>query len=135
MPTPRAMFRILFVTCLLTCKALRLIIIPDYHMCLMMSGFPYCMYTLYVVLYLLSYSASNYLYCYHHFGCPACVCACVCSFLPPRASKPRNIGAYVFTATQKTLYIAIIIVIFAENASFRGYSRRHLVASNATNCS
>ena len=29
MPTPRAMFRILSVTCLLTRKALRLIIIPD----------------------------------------------------------------------------------------------------------
>ena len=37
-----------------------------------------------------------------------CVCVCVClfvySFLPPRASTPRNIGAYVFTATRKTLY-------------------------------
>ena len=29
MPTPRAMFRILSVTCLLMRKALRLIIIPD----------------------------------------------------------------------------------------------------------
>ena len=29
MPTPRAMFRILSVTCLLTRKALRLIIIPE----------------------------------------------------------------------------------------------------------
>ena len=35
-----------------------------------------------------------------------CVCVCVClySFLPPRASTPRNTGAYVFTATRKTLY-------------------------------
>ena len=41
MPTPRAMFRILSVTSLLTRKALRLIIIPDYHMCLMLSGFAY----------------------------------------------------------------------------------------------
>ena len=36
-----------------------------------------------------------------------CVCVCVCvsvrSFLPPRASRPRNIGTYVFTATWKTL--------------------------------
>ena len=98
--------------------------------------------TLYVVLYLLSCSASNNLYYYRHCGCPACVCVCVCvcvclfvySFLPPRASTPRNIGAYVFTATRK-LYIAITIVIFAENASFRSYNRRHLLASNATNCS
>ena len=33
------------------------------------------------------------------------------SFLPPRASKPRNIGTYVFTATRK----------IAKNASFRSY--------------
>ena len=35
-----------------------------------------------------------------------CGCVCVCSvrsFLPPRASRPRNIGSYVFTATRKTL--------------------------------
>ena len=67
--------------------------------------------------------------CYRHCGCPACVCVCVSvrSFLPPRASRPRNICTYVFTATRKTLYIAIIIVIFAENASFGGYGRRHLL--------
>ena len=64
-----------------------------------------------------------------------CVCLFIYSFLPPRASTPRNIGAYVFTATRKALYIAIRIVIFAENASFRSYGRRHLLASNATNCS
>ena len=64
-----------------------------------------------------------------------CVYVCVCSyysFLPPRASTPRNIGAYVFTVTPKTLHIAIIIVIFAENDSFRSYGRRHLLASNAS---
>ena len=53
-----------------------------------------------------------------------CVCVCVCvsvrGFLPPRASRPRNIGTYVFTATRKTL-LYIIIVIFAENASFIRY--------------
>ena len=53
----------------------------------------------------LHFSAFHY---YRHCGCPACVCVCVClfiySFLPPRASTPRNIGAYVFTATRKTLY-------------------------------
>ena len=64
-----------------------------------------------------------------------CVCVCSFSFLPPCASTPRNIGAYAFTATLKTLYIAIRIVIFAENASFRSYGRRNLLASNAINCS
>ena len=36
-----------------------------------------------------------------------CVCMCVCvrSFLPPCASRPRNIGTYVFT-TQEVLYCA-----------------------------
>ena len=75
-------------------------------------------YTLYVVLYLLSCSASNNLYYYllsslwlsRARACArACVSVCVCvcsySFLPPRASTPRNIGAYVFTATRKTLYM------------------------------
>ena len=36
-----------------------------------------------------------------------CLCVCVCvsvrSFLLPRASRPRNIGTYVFTATRKKL--------------------------------
>ena len=77
--------------------------------------------------------------CYSHCGCPTCVCVCVSvrSFLPPRASRPRNVGTYVFTATRKLfIAIAIIIVIFfAENASFRSYDWRHLLASNATNCS
>ena len=69
--------------------------------------------------------ASNNLYCYRHCGCPVCVCVCVCvcvsvrSFLPLSASRSQNIGTFVFTATRKTLYIAIIIVIFAENASLR----------------
>ena len=49
------------------------------------------------------------------------MCVSVRSFLPPRASRPRNIGSYVFTATRKTLYIVIIIVIFAENGSFGSY--------------
>ena len=38
-----------------------------------------------------------------------CVCVCVClsvrSFLPPRVSRPRNIGTYVFTATCEKFYI------------------------------
>ena len=37
-----------------------------------------------------------------------CVCVYVCMsvrrFLPSRASKPRNIGTYVFTATRKKIY-------------------------------
>ena len=32
------------------------------------------------------------------------VCVAVRSFLPPRASRPRNIGTYVFTATRKKIY-------------------------------
>ena len=32
-----------------------------------------------------------------------CVCVSVGSFLPPRASRPRNIGTYVFTAVWRTL--------------------------------
>ena len=47
-----------------------------------------------------------------------CVCVSVRSFLPPCASRPRNIGTYVFTATRKKPFI---IVIFAKNASFRSY--------------
>ena len=39
MPTPRAMFRILSVTCLLTRKALRLIITPDQRMCFMLHKY------------------------------------------------------------------------------------------------
>ena len=62
-----------------------------------------------------------------------CVCLFVYSFLLPRASTPRNIGAYV--STENSIAIAITTVIFAENASFRSYGRRHLLASNATNCS
>ena len=33
-----------------------------------------------------------------------CVCVSVRSFLPPRASRLRNIGTYVFTATRKNFY-------------------------------
>ena len=37
--------------------------------------------------------------------CPVCVYVfvSVCSFLPPCASTPRNIGTYVFTATRKII--------------------------------
>ena len=80
-------------------------------MCLMLSGFA----CVYVLLYLLSFIASNNLNYHRHYNYPACVCVCVCvsvrSFLPLRASISRNIGTYVFTATRKTLYIGIIIVI------------------------
>ena len=48
----------------------------------------------------------------------ACVCVSVRSFLPPRASRSRNIGTYVFVATRKKTFM---IVIFAKNATFRSY--------------
>ena len=45
-----------------------------------------------------------------------CVCVCVyvsvLSFMPPHASRLRNIGTYGFTATRKNL-------IFTKNVSFR----------------
>ena len=41
------------------------------------------------------------------------------SFLPPRASRPRNIGTYVFCVTRKTLlYNYYNRDFFAENVSF-----------------
>ena len=67
-------------------------------------------------------------------GCPAFVCVSVRSVLPPHASRPRNIGTYIFTAILKTL-LYIIIVISAENVSFKSYGRHHLLALNATNYS
>ena len=76
----------------------------------MLSGFA----CVYVLLYLLSFIASNNLDCYRHCWLSharVCVCVSVRSFLPLRASMSRNIGTYVFTATRKTLYIGIIIVI------------------------
>ena len=45
-----------------------------------------------------------------------CVCVPVRSFLPPRASRPRCTYS---PRHRKLFYIIIIIVIFAENASFR----------------
>ena len=40
-------------------------------------------------------------------SCLVCLCVCVCvsvrSFLLPRASRPRNIYTYVFTATREKL--------------------------------
>ena len=100
-------------------------------MCFMLSGFAY----VYVVLYLLSYSASNNLYCYRHCGCPTRVCVCVSvrSFPHRVHLDPEIRYVRVHIVTRKTLNIAIIIVIFAENASFRSYGRRHLLVSNATN--
>ena len=49
----------------------------------------------------------------HNEGyCSYLVCVCVCmyvcvsvrSFLPPRASRPRNVSTYVFTAMWKNFY-------------------------------
>ena len=63
----------------------------------------YCMYVFCVMQLVRPWHA-----CAHSEGycsCPVCVCTCtcvsVCSFLPPRASRPRNIGTYVFTVTLK----------------------------------
>ena len=90
-------------------------------MCLMMSVFAYVC-TVYIIG--MSFSTVNNPYYCHCCGCPVCVCVCVCactsvhSFLPPSVPRPRNIGTYMFTATRKTI-LYIIIVIFAENASFR----------------
>ena len=60
-----------------------------------MSGFTY------VYIIRRSFSASNIIVTVvvPH----VCVCVSVRSFLPPRASRPRNIGTYVFTATWRTL--------------------------------
>ena len=89
----------------------------------------YSIYSICVVLYLLRFSASTNLYCYRHCGFPAraracvraCVCVCVRSFLPPRASRSRNNYGYVrvHCDTENSLY----------SASFRSYGRRHLLAS------
>ena len=49
-------------------------------------------------------------------SCPVCVCLSVRSILLPRASRPRNIGMYVFTVTWKNFYNCDF---FAKNASFR----------------
>ena len=50
----------------------------------------------------------------------ACVCVCVCvsvrSFLPPRASRHRNIGIRTCSPRHEKTFT---IVIFAKNASFR----------------
>ena len=47
-----------------------------------------------------------------------CVCVSVRSFLPPSASRFRNVVTYVYTATRKNFNN----VIFAKNAWFRSYS-------------
>ena len=44
-------------------------------------------------------------------SCPLCVRVSVRSFLPPHASRSRNIGTYVFAAKRKKTFI---IVIFAK---------------------
>ena len=60
----------------------------------MMSSFAYVY---------MSYTASNIIVTVHVVVPRVCVCVSVRSFLPPRASRSRNIGTCVFTATQKTL--------------------------------
>ena len=57
-----------------------------------------------------------------------CVCVCVCvsvrSFLPPRASRSRNIDTYVFTATRKKTFT---IVIFAKTTLGLSFSWLHIL--------
>ena len=62
-----------------------------------MSGFTY------VYIIRMSFSASNIIVTVVVPRVCVCVCVSVRSFLPPRASRPRNIGMYVFTATRRTL--------------------------------
>ena len=53
-----------------------------------------------------------------------CVCVCMCvyvsvrTFLPPRASRPRNIGIRTCSPRHGK---KLLIVIFAKNASLRSY--------------
>ena len=63
----------------------------------MMSGFAY----VYNFIMRMSFSASNIIVTVvvPRVG----VCVSVRGFLPPRASRPRNIDTCVFTATRKTL--------------------------------
>ena len=62
-------------------------------------------------------------YCSCPVGMYVCVSVYMCvylsvrSFLSPRASRPRNIGTYVFTVTQERYRI----LSFTKNASFRSY--------------
>ena len=65
-----------------------------------------------------------------HVWLSVCECVPVRSFLPPRSSRPRHIGTYVFTTTRKTLLY--IIINFCWKC-FVQKLRRHLLASNATN--
>ena len=68
-------------------------------MCFMLSGFAY----VYTVRCIIPIELQRFIIVTVAVPC-VCVCLFVYSFLPLRASTPRNIGAYVFTATQKTLY-------------------------------
>ena len=52
-------------------------------------------------------------------------CVSVRSFVPPRASKSRNIGTYVFTATWEKTFINVIVKKYFVQ-------KLHLLASNAT---
>ena len=71
-------------------------------MCFMLSGFAY----VYTVSCIIPIELQRFIIVTVAVLRVVCVCVClfVYSFLPPRASTPRNIGAYVFTATRKTLY-------------------------------
>ena len=77
MPTPHAMFRILFVTCLLTRKALRLIIIRNTRLAHGLHVEQFCISNVYIIIHM-SFSVTNNLYDYRCVIVPrARVCVCL----------------------------------------------------------
>ena len=77
MPTPRAMFRIISVTCLLTRKALRFFYYYS-RLAHVLNDERFCISTVYIIR--MSFSASNDFYYCRYRGCLACVCVPVRSF-------------------------------------------------------
>ena len=62
-------------------------------------------------------------------------CVCVCVVFCDHVHLDPKIQVRTCSLRHGKLFwmLYIIIVIFAENASFRSYCRHHLLASNATN--
>ena len=89
MPTARAMFCILSVTCLLTRKALRLLF--------QISAWAEHFFNA-RTLRMLIRSALQIIFIILSLLWLSRLCVSVRSFLPPCASRPRNIGTYMFTA-------------------------------------
>ena len=51
-----------------------------------------------------------------------CVSVSVRSFLPPRASRPRNIGTYMFTATRKNFYNPVFLLKMLRSEDTASFS-------------